>query len=295
MLNAEVNGKKAGATRRTKGICPYCKTEVVPRCGKLTIPHWIHKNNEDCDSWDEKETRWHLMWKNYFPANWQEIIKHDPQTGEKHIADICTDNGFILEFQHFPIKIEEHQYREKFYKNMNWVINETRQKNAFGKFKEGIENAEFIAPITCCQGKFKIQLNCDKSNCEIAKTPLGSILKIYFADKLFYKKWLNSRVVVIFDFKGLNEIENPDDLRQYLFCLLPLKDSFHRYVIQIPIQTFIQAVKNGVWEDFIDNCMNELQKYIQHNKQTTQQAQLRNLYHCVGRRKSRNGRAIGRF
>ena len=56
------------------------------------------------------------MWKNYFPESWQEIIKYDQTTGEKHIADVCTEKGFTLEFQHSAIKPEERQSRENFYK-----------------------------------------------------------------------------------------------------------------------------------------------------------------------------------
>lgn len=129
MLIAEVDGKRCKATKNTKGICLYCKSEVIAKCGEQKIAHWAHKSCQVCDNWHDKETEWHLMWKNYFPASWQEIIKYDEITREKHIADVCTENGFILEFQHSAINPEERQSRENFYKNMNWVVDGTRLKN----------------------------------------------------------------------------------------------------------------------------------------------------------------------
>ena len=60
------------------------------------IAHWSHKSKKNCDSWHEAETDWHRMWKNYFPENWQEIIKYDQDTGEKHIVDVCTENGMYI-------------------------------------------------------------------------------------------------------------------------------------------------------------------------------------------------------
>ena len=251
MLIAEVNGKRTHATKGTKGICPCCKVEVIAKCGEVKIAHWSHKSKKNCDSWHEAETDWHRMWKNYFPENWQEIIKYDQETGEKHIADVCTENGFTLEFQHSPIKPEERLSREQFYRNMNWVVDGTRLKNDYKRFEKGIkENIGNISPIYNQE--------------EIL---VGNLLEISFADELLPKNWLNSNVPVVFDFKGLNEINEPNDLRQSVFCLLPLKDIFHRYLIQIPIQYFIETAKSGLWANFVNNCVNELQKLIQHRKQ----------------------------
>ena len=35
MLIAEVNGKRAHATKGAKGICPCCKAEVIAKCGEV--------------------------------------------------------------------------------------------------------------------------------------------------------------------------------------------------------------------------------------------------------------------
>ena len=111
MLIAEVNGERCHATKGAKGTCPSCGGEVYARCGEHRIAHWAHSSGKECDSWHDKETEWHLMWKKYFPIEWQEIIKYDEQTGEKHIADVCTPQGFTLEFQHSHIKPEERRSR----------------------------------------------------------------------------------------------------------------------------------------------------------------------------------------
>ena len=64
----------------------------------------------------ETETQWHRNWKNKFPIVWQEIFLHDEQTGELHIADVRTEHGLVIEFQHSHIKPEERISRENFYK-----------------------------------------------------------------------------------------------------------------------------------------------------------------------------------
>lgn len=257
MLIAEVNGKRAHATKGAKGICPCCKAEVIAKCGEVKIAHWSHKSKKNCDSWHEAETDWHRMWKNYFPENWQEIIKYDQETGEKHIADVCTENGFTLEFQHSPIKPEERLSREQFYKNMNWVVDGTRCKSHCEKFMKGYRNARVYYPITLP-----------------SKKKVGYVLQIY-ADA-FPKNWLNSNVPVVFDFKGLNQLYNPNE-RHYLFCLLPIKDNLRRYVIQIPIRLFIKGCKSGSWESYVGKQIDKLHKVVFDNKQK-QEAELQRMY-----------------
>jgi len=66
-----------------------------------------------CDPWWE-ETTWHRDWKAMFPVEWQEVVHHAPN-GERHIADVRTEHGFVLEFQHSPLEPVERQARESFY------------------------------------------------------------------------------------------------------------------------------------------------------------------------------------
>ena len=46
---------------------------------------------------------------------------HRADDGEKHIADVKTDQDCVIEFQHTYIKPDERRSREEFYKNIVWV------------------------------------------------------------------------------------------------------------------------------------------------------------------------------
>ncbi len=105
-------------------ICPLCESELVAKCGDINVHHWAHKRQHSCDHWWEIETEWHRKWKNRFPKDWQEVIKLDEFTGEKHIADIFNAQlDLVIEFQNSPIDIREIQSREGFFKRMIWVVN----------------------------------------------------------------------------------------------------------------------------------------------------------------------------
>ena len=123
------NGEKIEAKKGVNdAICPICKALVIPKCGEVKIHHWAHKKKIECDHWWENETEWHRDWKNHFPADWQEIV-HISDDNEKHIADIKTPSGLVVEFQHSPIETEEIISRNNFYKNIVWVVDGKRRKN----------------------------------------------------------------------------------------------------------------------------------------------------------------------
>ena len=260
MLIAKVNGERCHATKGAKGICPFCGKEVISKCGEQKVAHWAHKSKKECDSWHDKETDWHLMWKNYFPIEWQEIIKHDEKTGEKHIADVCTPLQFTLEFQHSHIKPEERRSREDFYKNMNWVVDGTRLQNDFKRFSKKIKGStdiRIIAPIHTADHKFHV----------------GNILEISFAEEAFPKDWMDSTVPVVFDFLGMNDISDKNDIRQCVFCLLPMKTSgYGRFGIQILKSVFIEHAKTGVWEDFVKKTELGLQNMMKQQEQANKMA-----------------------
>lgn len=108
-------------------LCDFCKEKVIGKCGKIYIWHWQHVHHAKCDLWKEGETDWHRAWKNKFPIDWQEIIieKND----KKHIADIFTSNGVVIEFQNSMISSSTIAERERFYENVIWVINAQTFKN----------------------------------------------------------------------------------------------------------------------------------------------------------------------
>src|SRR4051812_33935483 len=128
MKFALINNEKTEAFKGAKGICPGCGYELITKCGNIKIQHWAHKGVKICDPWWENETEWHRSWKNNFPREWQEIPLADKIKNEIHIADIQTSHGLIVEFQHSHIEPSERIARERFYKNMVWVVDGTRLK-----------------------------------------------------------------------------------------------------------------------------------------------------------------------
>jgi hypothetical protein len=49
----------------------------------------------------------------------------DEATGERHIADVKTERGLVIEFQHSQMPVEELQAREAFYGSMIWIVDGT--------------------------------------------------------------------------------------------------------------------------------------------------------------------------
>lgn len=126
MRFALVHGTKAEAAPGLKGTCAHCASAMIAKCGRVKVWHWSHKAAPPCDPWWESETEWHRQWKNLFPVEWQEIGHVDSITGERHIADVKNPFGLVVEFQHSPLKPDEMQAREAFYKEMVWVVDGRR-------------------------------------------------------------------------------------------------------------------------------------------------------------------------
>jgi competence protein CoiA len=122
---AVVDGERQEAQPGLSGECPGCGNAMIAKCGPLRVRHWAHQGIRTCDHWWESETEWHRTWKNNFPKGWQEIIRTS-EHGEKHIADVKTERGVVLEFQHSFVSREERESREAFYQNMVWVVDGRR-------------------------------------------------------------------------------------------------------------------------------------------------------------------------
>lgn len=128
MLYALLNGERISAEDANKSNkdfykCPCCSSDLVIKQGDFKIWHFAHKSKNDCSLWFKPMTEWHKSWQMLFPKHNREVIHICPVTGEKHIADIKTDNGVIIEFQHSSISAKEIQSRENFYgEKMIWVL-----------------------------------------------------------------------------------------------------------------------------------------------------------------------------
>lgn len=123
MLIAIVDGERQPPRRGMRGACPFCRREVLAKCGQKKIWHWAHMHLSECDPWWENETDWHRAWKSFFPIEWQEVEHRNLSTGERHVADVKTPRGMVMEFQNSPMALEEMMSRESFYERMIWVVN----------------------------------------------------------------------------------------------------------------------------------------------------------------------------
>jgi competence CoiA-like predicted nuclease len=100
LANNEIN-ERIIPVKGVRAFCPLCKEIVIAVCGEINIHHWRHETLTNCDPWKESETEWHRRWKEKFPKEWREYIIS--KYNEKHIADIRTESGLIVEFQNSSI------------------------------------------------------------------------------------------------------------------------------------------------------------------------------------------------
>lgn len=219
MKFAIIENVKTEAFKGAIGNCPNCGSELIAKCGEFKVNHWAHKSVRSCDPWWKNETAWHRAWKGNFSLDWQEVILADETTNERHIADIRTPYGLVIEFQHSHIDPIERTKREKFYKRMVWVVDGTRLKKDYPRFLKAKDNFR----STSKQGMFLVD---DIESC----FPAG---------------WVGSSVPVIFDFKGLEEIDHERDLRNHLYYLYPKTQTGEFIVALMSRQALIQSIADG--------------------------------------------------
>lgn len=255
MKYALLNGERQEAQRSYSGKCLCCGNPVIAKCGTVRVHHWAHERKSKCDSWWENETEWHRSWKNCFPKEQQEII-HFAENGEKHIADVKTVHGYIIEFQHSSIKHEERQARESFYKRMIWIVDGTRRLKDRNRFTVTWELSKAIGD-------------------EIDVRILNS-----YGDKCaLLQDWKSSNVPVFFDFGD-----------SMLTGLLFSDDII--YALKIDRSTLIAAL-NGtshksfeeLWKDIVIYIAFTFQKRIRRMRQQSFQPQLTN--YCSRNRRKR--------
>lgn len=145
---ALVDGERRKATRGARGVCQCCGAAMISKCGRIKMWHWAHWPRSSCDPWWGGETEWHRGWKGRFPEEWREIVHIDDRTGEKHIADVKTPSGLVIEFQHSPLGGRELISRETFYEDMIWVVDGDRGTNDPGAFSVGFSSEPVeLSPI----------------------------------------------------------------------------------------------------------------------------------------------------
>ena len=62
MLYAVTNdGQRIRPCKDTRGLCPHCRMPLIPRCGRIKIHHWAHKEAKGC-LYSFGMTPWHYQW-----------------------------------------------------------------------------------------------------------------------------------------------------------------------------------------------------------------------------------------
>jgi competence protein CoiA len=226
MKFALANGQRREAEPNLSGQCPGCGKPMISRCGDVPLWHWAHKGRLLCDPWWENETDWHRAWKNQFPADWQEVVHHHAETGERHIADVKTRDGWVLEFQHSHIEPDERRSRETYYQTLIWVVDGRRRKRDVAQFLSAWSKG------TSRDGLW------DKRR---ISSPEGALLR----------DWSESRAHVFFDFGE----------EQSLWWLFPGSDETRAYVRHISRAQFVRIhLEKGLNE--IDSLVENFNAFI---------------------------------
>lgn len=216
MRYALVNGELAEPQAGLHGECPFCHEEVLSKCGDIKVHHWAHVNKGMCDPWWENKTEWHRKWQDKFPKEWQEVRIDDKDTGIWHVADVCTPDGLVVEFQHSYMDENEKIARERFYTanagDMVWVV-DVDKKNAVKKF---INNQNMIWSI-----------DSDEKN----------VFYLPFVERVFPEEWLNRKKSVFFDvLLGENRLICgiiPSNVRKDdWFLTIISREQFQRRIVQ---------------------------------------------------------------
>lgn len=182
---------------------------MTAKCGEVRDQHWAHKSKCAVDRWWEPEGEWHRAWKSHFPESWQEIV-HAADNGEKHIADVKTSQGWVIEFQHSHITPEERRSRDAFYRKLVWVVNGVRLKRTQAQFMKAWENG-------------------------VAVGKGAELRRLYIDDCALLREWAGSESPIFFDFGE----------EQRLWWLLAHWRDGWVYVGQFSRAEFIETLRGG--------------------------------------------------
>ncbi|HAF43827.1 MAG TPA: hypothetical protein DCK83_02505 [Gallionellaceae bacterium] len=241
MKFALVNGEKVEATKGSKGFCPSCGSVLIAKCGVVKVNHRAHKGSLYCDSWWENESDWHRTWKDKFPKEWQEVVHADKESGEKHIADVKTQSGWTLEFQHSFLNPEERQSRNAFYPKLVWVVDGMRRKTDKKQFQKIVgESTRLPTDIPIIQAHFP-------DECRLLK------------------EWQKSDALVFFDFQDAKDAEQP--MLWFLFPATPTEDVFLSPFSRVK---FIELLNNNKFDDLVEKIISPIHKELARKKRIEQ-------------------------
>ncbi|MCC6661296.1 MAG: hypothetical protein IT437_10465 [Phycisphaerales bacterium] len=123
--------EKIEARKGLRGWCPGCTAEMIPKVGRIVVPHWAHSVGNDCDPWYEPETKWHYLWKRLVRPEFAEVIMRAET--EWHRADMVGKGGRVIELQRSSITGDEVVRRNAFYNaRAGWPDHVPRSSRGFG-------------------------------------------------------------------------------------------------------------------------------------------------------------------
>ncbi len=215
MKLADIAGQRYEAQPGLSATCPSCIAAVVAKCGDYRVWHWAHRGVRGCDPWWETETEWHRTWKNGFPTDWQEVV-HFAESGEKHIADVKTNSGMVIEFQHSFLKAEERKAREAFYRKMVWVVDGRRRK------RDAAQLLKCIGPCVFARPPY-ILYDTRREECSLLRD------------------WNDSPMPVYFDL-GVRE----EDGKSIFWRRDPISRSGRVYLTPVSCESFLKAHLDGI-------------------------------------------------
>lgn len=208
MKFAFVGAERREAQPNCSGTCAGCAAVVIAKCGEVRIHHWAHKGTRACDPWWENETEWHRGWKNEYPEGWQEM--RVTEDGTWHVADVKTEHGVVIEFQHSYLKPAERRARAAFYKKMVWVIDGRSRPRDRARLDAALSSATVIS-----------------------RQPL--LVSVSSDDGGLLRDWEASRVPVYFDFGGSD-----------LWRMNPHSPNGRAHLLLVTKASFVKAHRDGL-------------------------------------------------
>ncbi len=245
MKYALVDGVKSEATRgihhEKKCVCLECGVAVVAKCGEHREKHWAHVNGEDCWYSKKEMSEWHRHWQDQFDEEWREVPVVNTELNKKHVADVKTEDGLVIEFQRSPISPVEQNAREDFYgyRNMIWIVNGNVSKRDLKRIM-------------------------DRDSCfqSIRKDRAYRMLKVSRTEEILPPNWVDRKVPVFLDFRTYNNEEIASEkekvVRHFLLAFFPQKINGFSFAMQMPHEVLIASAKNKSLLTFLQDQMKKL-------------------------------------
>lgn len=127
------------------------------------------------------------------------------EDGTRHVADIKTDTGLVVEFQHSHLSTVERREREEFYDNLIWVVDGTRLKR----------DLDFLGHIRLHE----------------SSSPRPDVFPFNWRVPQITRRWDESTKLVFLDFHG-----------DHVWCVPPNTNVWRKYATKVPKNEFVSAL-----------------------------------------------------